>query len=82
MSIRRITISVPEAVAGRIKRAARTQPVSAWVTEVIESHLDEAAMEREWQAFYRDVGLTREDEKKGDRVFNRLTRGPIKHERR
>ena len=74
MPITRITISVPQEVAGRIKRAARAQPVSTWVTGLIEAHLDEAGMERQWQAFYEDVGLTKADERRGDQLFDRLTR--------
>jgi hypothetical protein len=74
MSIRRITISVPEAVAGRIRRAANSKPVSAWVTDVIEAHLDDAEMDRQWRAFYEDVGLSAQDQRRGDRLFDRLRR--------
>ena len=74
MSIRRITISLPESVAGRIKRAARSKPVSTWVTDVIQAHLDDAEMERQWQAFCGDIGLSPQDERRGDRLFDRLTR--------
>jgi hypothetical protein len=49
MSIKRITISVPREVASRIKKAAGRVPVSAWVTDVIEEHLDDAALEKQWQ---------------------------------
>ncbi len=75
MSIRRITISVPEEVAGRIKKAAGDRPVSAWVTDLIEGHLDDAELERQWQAFYRDVAPKRDDIRRADAMFNRLTRG-------
>jgi hypothetical protein len=75
MTIRRITISVPEQVAGRIKKAAGNQPVSTWVTDLIEEHLDDAELERQWQAFYRDVGPRREDIRQADVKFKRLTRG-------
>jgi hypothetical protein len=78
MSIRRITISVPESVAGRIKRAARSKPVSAWVTDVIEAHLDDAEMDRQWGAFYEDLGLSPQDERRGDRLFDRLKRAPAR----
>ena len=72
MSIRRITISVPEAVAGQIKKAAGKKPVSTWVTEVIEEHLDEAELERQWEAFYRDVNPTREDRRRAEQKLKRL----------
>lgn len=74
MSIRRITISVPDAVASRIKRAARSKPVSAWVTGVIEAHLDDAEMDRQWRAFYQDLDLSPQDDRRGDRLFDRLSR--------
>ncbi|HEX9294586.1 MAG TPA: hypothetical protein VF881_02095 [Polyangiaceae bacterium] len=75
MTIRRITISVPERVASRIKKAARKKPVSAWVTDLIEEHLDDEDLERRWQEFYRDVAPRREDIRRADAIFKRLTRG-------
>jgi|RhiMetdeSRZDD1v2_1073273.scaffolds.fasta_scaffold1948236_2 hypothetical protein len=74
MSIRRITISVPEEVASRIKRAAGETPVSTWVTELIEEHLDDTELERQWEAFYRDVSPTREDSRRARAMFKRLTK--------
>jgi len=41
MTIRRITISVPDEVARRVKKAAGSASVSAWVTGLIEEHLEE-----------------------------------------
>lgn len=73
MSIRRITISVPAQVAGRIKKAAGPKPVSTWVTDLIEEHLDDSELERQWAAFCRDVKPTRRDTQKADVLFNRLT---------
>ena len=74
MAIRRITISVPEEVAGRIKRAAGGQPVSSWVTGVIEERLDDAELQRQWESFYEDVAPRREDVRRADTIFRRLTR--------
>jgi hypothetical protein len=74
MTIRRITISVPEEVARRVKRAAGSQPVSAWVTRLIDGHLDDAELERQWRAFYRDVAPRRKDIRKAEATFKRLTR--------
>jgi hypothetical protein len=74
MSIKRITISVPAAVAARIKRAAGRTPVSAWVTDVIEDHLEDAELERLWQEYYRDVAPRRVDARRADALFRRLTR--------
>ena len=75
MSIRRITVSVPEEVAGRIKKAAGDRSVSAWVTDLIAGHLDDAELERLWADFYRDVAPTRAEIRRADRLFDRLTRG-------
>jgi len=74
MSIKRITISVPTALAGRIKKAAGDLPVSAWVTETLEERLNEAELERAWQAFYRDVSPSRRDVALADGMFKRLTK--------
>ena len=78
MAIRRITISVPETVARKIKRAAGRAPVSTWLTELVEQHLDDAALERAWLEFYRDVKPTRAEVRRADAIFARLT----KHRRR
>jgi hypothetical protein len=74
MAIRRITISVPEEVAGRIKRAAGHQPVSTWVTSVIEERLDDAELENQWKTFYEEVAPRRADVRRADGIFKRLTR--------
>lgn len=74
MAIQRITISVPEEVASRIKRAAGDTPVSTWVTELIEEHLDETELERQWEAFYREVSPSREDSRRARAMFQRLTK--------
>ena len=78
MSIKRITISVPERVAARIKKAAGATPVSAWVTDVIEDHLADAELERAWEAFAKDVSPSRAEERSADAMFKRLTRSSSK----
>jgi hypothetical protein len=74
MTIRRITISVPAEVASRIKKAAGTRAVSAWLTEVIEEHLDDEELERQWLEFYRQVEPRGQDLRRADAMFKRLTR--------
>ena len=74
MSIKRITISVPSNVASRIKKAAGSVPVSAWVTEVIEEHLDDAQLEREWQRFYAEVKPKPQDLRRATAIFKRVTK--------
>ncbi len=74
MSIERITLSVPSAVAARIKKAAGDQPVSAWVTGVLEDRLDDAELERLWNEFYESVRPRRADVRRADAMFRRLTK--------
>jgi hypothetical protein len=74
MSIRRITFSVQPEVAKRIKKAAGVKPVSAWLTEVIEEHLDDAELERRWQEFYAAVAPLPSDRKRARTIFDDLTK--------
>lgn len=73
MPIKRITISVPAEVAKRIKRAAGRVPVSAWVTERLEEHLDQAELDRLFEEFYRDVNPSPASVRAADAMFERLT---------
>ncbi|MBI2393988.1 MAG: hypothetical protein HYV09_30740 [Deltaproteobacteria bacterium] len=74
MTIRRITISVPEEVARRIKEAAADASVSAWVTSVIEERLEDAELDRLWDEFYRSVRPRRADIARANTLFRQLTR--------
>ena len=74
MSIRRITISVPEQTARRIKKAAGATPVSAWVTDVVEEYLEDADLERKWLEFYAGVNPSAKDIKKAEALHARLTK--------
>jgi post-segregation antitoxin (ccd killing protein) len=74
MSTRRVTISVPEEVALRMRDAAGDESISAWVTSAIEAKLEDAEAERLWQAFYASVAPSRADVRRGDALFQRLTR--------
>ena len=74
MAIKRITISVPEAVAVRIKRAAAGAPLSAWVTRLIEERLDDAELERNWLDFYESVKPSKKDVTRSEVLFERLTK--------
>jgi hypothetical protein len=75
MTIKRITVSVPETTARRIKAAAGTVPVSTWVTEVIEEHLDDAELDRQWAAFLAEVAPAPADVRRAEAKFRRLTKG-------
>lgn len=71
---------MPERIAVQIKNAAGATPVSAWVTQLIEEHLDDAELQRRWREFYRDVAPTREDVRRADAKFKRLI-GPARRRR-
>jgi len=74
MAIKRITISVPVSTAAKIRRAARGQPVSAWVTEIIEERLEDAELEQLWLEFYRSVAPSKRDIRRADAIFKRLAK--------
>lgn len=73
MSIKRITISVPNETAARIKKAAEGMSVSAWLTGVVEERLADGDMERLWREFYETVRPRRNDIRRADALFDRLT---------
>lgn len=74
MAIKRITISVPEEVAKRIKKAAGNAPVSAWLTDLVDEHLNDAELERQWAAFVKDVAPTPADVRKAEAMYRRLVK--------
>ena len=74
MNIRRITISVPADVARRVKRAAGNESVSAWITGLIEDHLEDRELDRLFREFYRSVRPRPEDVRRANAMFRRLTK--------
>lgn len=72
MSIRRITISVQEDVARRLKTAAGEKPVSTWVTEILLEHLDDTELERRWAEFYESVSPSAADVRKAKKLVASL----------
>jgi hypothetical protein len=72
MAIRRITISVPEELAERIKEAAGDKPVSQYVTELLERDLAEGDLEQQWQEFYREVNPSQADREWAERLLEQL----------
>jgi hypothetical protein len=71
MSVSRITLSLPETVAIRIKKTAGRTPVSTWVTALIEDHLDERELEEKWLAFYAGVNPQPQDVRKARDIVAR-----------
>ena len=76
MAIKRITVSVPEEVARRIKNAAGSTPISTWVTDLIKDHLEDAELERKWLEFVTTVKPRREDIRRADTMFKRMAKSP------
>jgi len=74
MSARRITVSVPEAVAQRLKKAAGKTPVSTWLTGLIQDHLDERELEAKWDAFYEGVNPDANAQRKAEKILTHATR--------
>jgi hypothetical protein len=73
MTIRRITISMPETLAEEIKKAAGDRPVWRWVQEVLEERLTDEELNRQWEEFYLDVSPGPEAITQADEMFERLT---------
>jgi len=72
MTIKRITLSVPEELADKIKQAAGEKPVSAWVTEKIEHELNDAELERQWIEFYNSLNPSAADTAWVESALHRL----------
>lgn len=78
MAIKRLTISVPDTLASRIKKAAGKKPVSAWVSDLVEEHLDDTELERQWEAFYREVNPSAKEVRRAGALLDRLTKSSAK----
>ena len=75
MATKRITVSVPAEIAGRIKRAAgRTHSVSEWVTNAVTRTLEEDDLKRRFLDFCAAVDATPAEERQAKASFERVTR--------
>lgn len=74
MSTRRITICIPEKTARRIKKAAGRRSVSSWVAEVIEDHLSDAELERQFEEWYASLAPSAEEVAAADAIFNAIAK--------
>lgn len=67
MATVRITLSVPEELAGRIKKAAGDGTVSGWVVKVVEEHFaEDARLEREFYEWLAANPVDEEVQRKVD----------------
>jgi hypothetical protein len=69
MSVRRITVSLPEETARRLKKAARGRSVSALLTELVDATLDTREIEAQWLRLYDEVAPPAAAERKAERLF-------------
>ncbi len=65
---------MPEALARKVKRAAGKQPVSAWLTQLVEKQFNEDEYERLWKEHFEDIPMTPAQRREGDAIFARLTK--------
>jgi hypothetical protein len=72
MAIERVTLSVPKSIATRLRKAAGTQPVSAWVTTLIEERLDQTELEAQFQNFCKHHAPTKSEATKAAAILVRL----------
>ncbi len=71
--IKRVTISLPEELADRLRAEAGDRSVSAYVGELISEHLDNDDLDALWRGFVEDVGLSADDVAAADQVLDDLT---------
>jgi len=74
MPITRVTISMPSALARKVKRAAGKQPVSAWLTELVEERLTRRELDQMWSAHVASFAFTAAETREARRRLSRLTR--------
>lgn len=70
----RITVSLPDPIARRLRKAAGQRPVSTWLAELIEEHLNERELEEKWLAFYEGVHPNSGHERRASQILKRATR--------
>lgn len=75
MAAVRITLSVPDELAGRIKKAAGEGTVSGWVVKVIEQYFEEdAELERQFDEWLAADPPDEEARQWADKLFEQLFR--------
>lgn len=73
MAAVRITLSVPEELAGQIKKAAGSGTVSGWVVKVIEDYLaEDAELERLFRESIEANPSSAEARRRADELFEQI----------
>lgn len=72
MTIKRVTISLPAELAEKLSAAAGDRPVSAYLADLIQGHLEDAELGRLWEEYVAGVGVTPDDIATADQVLDEL----------
>lgn len=72
MATRRVTVSLPEELAEKLKEQAGDRSVSALVTDILEERLERRELDRLWADYLRDVGASESDLAEADGILNDL----------
>jgi hypothetical protein len=72
VAITRLTISLPQELADRLRDAAGDRSVSSYVTAIIGDHLDAGELDRLWSDYLDEVGLSPADVSAADALLDRL----------
>ncbi|HEX6237563.1 MAG TPA: hypothetical protein VFZ68_10245 [Acidimicrobiales bacterium] len=76
MAIKRVTISLPEELAGRLRAEAGDRPVSAHVADLIARHLEERDLDELWRSYLDEIDLSPDDVAAADRLLDELLTEP------
>ena len=81
MAAVRITLSVPDELAARIKKSAGEGTVSGWVVKVIEEYLaEDAELERQFDEWLAADPPTEEDRQWAREVLGKVLGTPLPDE--
>lgn len=72
MAIKRVTVSLPDDLASRLKSEAGDRSVSAYVAELIYEHLVEAEAGRLWQEYVAEAAVSADDVAAADEILDEL----------
>jgi len=73
VTIKRVTISLPEELVDSVRGVVGDGSMSAYVADLIREHLQDDDLDALWRAFVADVGLSADDVTAADRVLDELT---------
>lgn len=72
MTTRRVTVSLPEELAEKLREQAGERSVSAFVADILEERLERRELDRLWADYLRDTGVSASDLTEADAILNDL----------